>query len=114
MSQSKHTKGPWHKITMNHSTIIAEGNTPYSKVIARLGGETLHYNGNQFDAALIAAAPELLEACNTIFKLFVNTAKIRGNDVVLELSTNPDDIEMEYDKLLNLMSNAIKKAEGES
>ena len=70
MKISKHTRGPWrHKVAGANYWIMAE----YDRYIAYIGGAdgvfTTHPNTpHEANARLIAAAPDLLEACKLVFQ----------------------------------------------
>jgi nicotinic acid phosphoribosyltransferase len=87
----KHTPGPWEINPEDHTEILArlKPKNPYQSIIAETSGYKADREGN---AALIAAAPELLEA--------------------LENLTMVDD-ELLYPAAIEQAKGAIKKARGE-
>jgi hypothetical protein len=90
---SKHTPGPWE--------IVPEKNNPsYCHVydVARRSlGQIATVHGTKGDAQLIAAAPELLEAC----KAALGHAQLLGSGQVSPMSNA---------ELCNLLGSAIAKA----
>jgi len=98
MKNIKHTPGPWvvgETIALRH-TVLGNGNNSVCKAF----GET--ENESHANAALISAAPEMLEALATIYN-FANLQPL---------------LETRYSKalvsdLMKQMQNAIAKAEGE-
>lgn len=71
---SKHAIGPWFigkTIVGGHRCIIEDGDS----VVALLPDETTGCTYNPYKSRLIAAAPELLEACETLlFELVAGPA----------------------------------------
>lgn len=68
---TKHTKGPWHLVTSSYSNprIVAEYD--YSIAIADMPFWKIeHWEERLANARLIAAAPELLEACKSVRKAY--------------------------------------------
>lgn len=95
----KHTSGPWH---IEHEyNIFSE----HQRLVASAGGYTTnadngeHVIENMANARLIAAAPELLEACRAAVERF-------------------EDIDADYDiwsyGTVNELKAAIAKVEGET
>ena len=68
MSEAKHTPGPWNvgKTTMDR-LIYADSEHAFDLAIVRNGGSDEETEAN---AALIAAAPDLLAACKTALDRF--------------------------------------------
>ena len=71
----KHTKGPWRVKRHKHSGFIIDGATLPDKIIPLAfveakAGYDIGIKEDKANAHLIAAAPELLEACNTILNRF--------------------------------------------
>lgn len=102
----KHTPGPWSlKYTGDYS------NPDECIVTSVLGEKTIHiysqehaiYKYTEGDAALIAAAPDLLEACYSV--LSVLCEKTHYNDL------RNEDLKHHMDAIVTL-KNAIAKAEG--
>ncbi len=95
---SKHTKGPWRR----HGELIIGANdkdvatlVTFNKKVKLSNGETAIQTHNHDDAKLIAAAPEMLEACRAAF------------DVIAEAG-----IQDKYLDVANMLSEVISKAEG--
>jgi hypothetical protein len=67
---SKHTKGPWHVFTDNYGEVVIQNE---NEMICSIGEKVIMDEiGNESmwkDASLIAAAPELLEACKLVKSL---------------------------------------------
>ena len=110
---SKHTPGPWETGKQNgHGGISIEANinaqiaTVYLGIISsnwKRGKETFARPENAealANARLIAAAPELLEACEAALNYMINNARSYGGD------------ENEFPSVIKLRD-AIAKATGE-
>ena len=95
---SKHSKGPWHRSGAN--TIHSKADRVIVCYVGTADEEVREFNGERFeaDAALIAAAPDLLEACEQAL-LWLGD----GNPA----SNYPGDV------VRGRMRAAIKKARGE-
>ena len=127
MSELKHTPGPWYWREANHSetyadahsrTLVSSGQQsiqksngrPYDKPILvpmaamrsrdadRLAGIHLEIHGSSENERLVAAAPDLLEACERVLR-------------AIEWSTTED--RMTQDEQADYLAAAIDKAEGE-
>ena len=117
MKTTQHTAGPWNdeKRPQSYGAIIhqiavrkpTQGGAYYNQVIARLETDDAETQAN---ARLIAASPELLEACKLALKVFKGWS----------IDANPDhDLKpgdsAEYDAaniMIETMQAAISKAEG--
>lgn len=110
----KHTPGPWSFIRDNHIGLKFLDEEISMRVIYRPGKEDVAYippndsdNGNA-NARLIAAAPELLEACNHALPLLKHLNKfLKYQRVGHEFYPAREDGDGAIDKL----SIAIAKAE---
>ena len=94
-----HTPGPWnlvmgcHDFTIHAGTTIAEGNM-----------DAVEWKAN---ARLIAAAPELLEACEKALELF-NC----HTDTFMGVYRSPDEIDAIEHTARQMMREAVRKAKG--
>jgi hypothetical protein len=75
MSEAKHTPGPWNAIQWSchaRTTVVAQvGDTTETRlvgtlVVAECAGHGRNASESEADAALIAAAPELLDAAESL------------------------------------------------
>jgi hypothetical protein len=101
VSDVKHTLGPWHrniKPITRYPTIFAGRNTHLAKIIV----EGIGLSEAEANADLIAAAPDLLEALQTIVRMADGRA-IPGNLILDENSP-----------LMYAARDAIAKATGEA
>lgn len=88
----KHTPGPWDFLYNGHQWLVrCAGN-----VIAVVGGE--NHPSSKADAALMAAAPDLLETATRLVQWFDTTTTDAGD--------------VDADGLINSARAAIAKAEG--
>ena len=69
---SKHSKGPWHRSGAN--TIHSKADRVIVCYVGTADEEVREFNGERFeaDADLVAAAPDLLEACEMAEACFVS------------------------------------------
>ena len=100
--QVKHTNGPWYLGSGKedkHNIVTTNGN-----MIVFLDGRRPVMNENKANARLIAAAPELLEACKEAL------------DVMITAGICLEGYELwgkeKYDNKIALIGQAIAKAEG--
>ena len=100
--QGKHTAGEWYLGSGKddkHNIVTAEGN-----MIVFLDGRRPAINENEANARLIAAAPEMLEACKEAL------------DVMITAGICLEGYELwgkeKYDNKIALIGQAIAKAEG--
>ncbi len=84
MKDLKHTKGPWELMgsvsTSNQTNIYADEN----KVVASVAGYEFYkctIEEAQANANLIAAAPDLLDACITLINEYESKGQLLGLDV---------------------------------
>ena len=80
---STHTKGPWdvEKIDLDHGIVYSGGS--FGAMSGRLIAEVYHGDDDPqgiADAMLIAAAPELLEACKGLLSILKGTDAAHFND----------------------------------
>jgi len=102
MSNAQHTPGPWHYRPVVHE--IQAG--PFNVKVAQMpmDGQGRSYDENLANAAIIAAAPDLLEACKQIvWKLSHNHDDGNGG-------TKPGTIDRR-DATVRMARAAIAKAE---
>lgn len=91
--KTKHTPGPWeHK---PKSTTVYIGNKLQAIVSAEVGIKDIDWEEAEANARLIAAAPDLLNACKLALRFFSNDS---GSNI---------------DICKNYIEQAIQKAEGE-
>lgn len=101
MSQSKHTLSPWHVLDHPNKEYFVYG--PDGNLVANCDGWINHTLADkQANARLIAAAPELLEACKGMIETLM------GHDAAWEALT------IQQKARAITMKEAIKKATGES
>ena len=101
----KHTPGPWDRDPYNDNLIIVKGSNPYLYIIAEVdpvaSSEITDFE-IEANARLIAAAPDLLEACKESLNALL--------DYIPTLERNGDY--MGYGrKVTKLLQSAIHKAE---
>lgn len=89
----EHTKGPWH---YTNRLVFEPNGICIAEAFSRGCAETPHPEAN---ARLIAAAPDLLEACKKAFSVFACDATRR---------VTPD---MSYSPACRMLQDAIAKAE---
>lgn len=105
MSNTKHTKGPWHTV----ETVVAQLNPEEKAYFIASEKNEVHgllYGLKESDAQLIAAAPDLLEALEFLVKSFPELQtdeELSGADVIEHLANHWD-----------IFIKAIAKAKGES
>jgi hypothetical protein len=100
--KTKHTSGEWHFRTgMSDNFCEIIGGYETNKCIAVAPKDCfVKKNEAEANGRLIAAAPELLYACNTIFK-----------NLTLNRDLNEYNISiMEIDAIINTLTRAISKA----
>jgi len=100
MEKTKHTPGPWKAKTVKALGIYANNDQQIAVVhneMPRGGRRQDDYNIEEANARLIAAAPDLLEACEVLLKA---APELWG-----------DDIE-KWPRLMDRVEAAIAKAEG--
>lgn len=109
MSEPMHTPGPWMIATSNRwRRLISESHGAVCVATNHIsdGHPDLHFCNGGFngpDAHLIAAAPDLLEACEHVIKCL--------GDPVLEDS---DNASTEYKSAMAVCRETIAKAKGET
>ncbi|MDY1510686.1 hypothetical protein SOK29_25370 [Pseudomonas aeruginosa] len=102
MSKHTHTPGPWQ---WNHGRLLHNVPGEYSDTILDIQDKV--WRPTDDDAKLIAAAPELLEACQAFSRMYG-----RLWDVVEPSGSgflSPESVK-EYDAIHELMTTAIAKA----
>lgn len=83
---SKHTAGPWR--TVRRSATVAIENAD-GDILAEVYGKTTRPEKEWYaNAELIAAAPDLLEACKTIIKLGKSRYHDLGIDKMVEAAVD--------------------------
>lgn len=84
----KHTPGPWRVKSSNRTgTLEIIGGTQYHHVCSLLGNRTeSHFHAQQANAALIAAAPELLENIRYIESCTPTDDQGESDEDLLELT----------------------------
>jgi hypothetical protein len=65
-NQNKHTPGPWQDFVNDDGELIVQMGKSHRVFVADMEGSCSHCHAN---ARLIAAAPELLQACEAALKL---------------------------------------------
>lgn len=94
---SKHTPGPWVVVTPEREPIrVSTGAEPTAIHVCTVTG---HGADSHADASLIAAAPDLLDACERAERLF---------------DSGPLQFSREHVSELSAIRAAIKKAKGEA
>jgi hypothetical protein len=97
---SKHTPGPWY---VDHNDVMGHGVVSRTKIISL-------YNGNRdwrANAALIAAAPDLLIALKELVSEIYQSGMVDMEDIL----NNDSKTVCEIARRLELAEVAIKKAE---
>jgi hypothetical protein len=95
--ETKHTPGPWHVNTNIRGAMYVEHE--HGMICdMQLEQDILNTESIHADARLIAAAPELLSACNVAFRELFNLSDTARSYT--------------YDQALATIQDAINKAEG--
>ena len=95
----KHTPGPWHILSGGFiSNSVLSDWASDKHYVAQVKGGNIYNHAN---AHLIAAAPDLLEAC-----------KIAANNLRDEVNGLRDESEEDWDYEIETLEQAINKAEG--
>lgn len=107
-NETKFTPGPW---VINDLDIAQQG-PDQIPVVANLHKSII----NSADATLIAAAPELLEALETLIEVAHRVSDHEWAEATdrFNLETNPKVDEESYKFTLDIAKEAIKKVRGES
>ncbi len=101
---NKHTPGPWYR---DGTTVYALNPQNFNRFSAQIHGAHTPQSELEAVARLVAAAPELLEACQAFSRLYA-----RLWDVVEPSGSgflSPESVK-EYDAIHELMNAAIAKA----
>ena len=106
MNDAKHTKGPWHLDPDGYCEYIWGPNNEMVAQIRGVGADL----PREANARLIAAAPDLLEACEAIFKLVDSGELVRSTAHDHEGGWAMRQIPLV--KGLQQLEAAIRKAEG--
>lgn len=105
ITKTKHTPGPW-KIDGNQVKWIDHGKW---HCVASVNNKLLTQGGNEANARLIAASPELLEACKKSYLWLSEQLDYEIDQARKDDGEHPYELE----KDCQLLRDAISKAEGE-
>ena len=109
---TKHTPGPWGILDLEDGEleIVDDSENDLAQITDQIVATVRNGSNTKENARLIAAAPELLDACQWMFDILKNATQVRGKCLIIEI-TDSDSAEENYDMLLKMLGEAIVKAE---
>jgi hypothetical protein len=115
MSKAKHTPGPWKAIewSCHARTTVVKQMGDINLVVAECSGHGREASYSLADAALIAAAPELLEACEEAQKELLGVSSYLETCEPEIITQNLDSLVASLQAKLAIVEYAIRKAKGE-